>query len=196
MNSIVAAIGRWFNHLRVFVIIQPWEQGLLVRRGRSVRLLAPGVHARVPIIDEVYRQSIRMRTVTLSLQTVSTADGVTLTIGAALGYTIGSIERLYATLHHAEDTLAQMASSAIARSVYSAAREHVTPESVVKAVTAELNADFSQFGLTDVSVRLTDFAFVRAYRLVMDQRWVARQTDGLSTVSASDVSDTNAANTS
>ena len=186
MNAIVTALGRWFSTLKVYVMIQPWEQGLRVRLGRRMTVLKPGPHLKVPFIDEIYRQTVRMRTNTVHLQTLSTKDGASVMIGVAIGYAVADIQKLYDTLHHAEDTLSQLAGSAVARYVFSCERANLTAEGLQADVSAELAVEFEGFGLSHVNVRVTDFAVTRALRLVMDQRWVSRHTDGLSTVGESD----------
>ena len=186
MNAVVTALGRWFATLKIFVMIQPWEQGLRVRLGKAMTVLPPGWHWKMPLIDVIYRQTVRLRTNSLSMQTLSTRDGAVVMVGAAVGYAVADIQRLYDTLHHAEDTLSQLAGSAIARHVFRSNRALLTPEALQADVSAEVSADFERFGLSQVDVRITDFTFTRALRLVMDQRWVSRHTDGLSTVGESE----------
>lgn len=193
MNALVVAIGRWFATLKFFVMIQPWEQGLRVRLGCRMALLSPGPHFKFPFIDEIYRQTVRMRTNSVHMQTLSTSDGATVTLGVAVGYAVADIQRLYDNLHHAEDTISQLTGASVARYVLTTPRAGLTAEGLQAAVTAELSKEFERFGLSDVDIRVTDFAFVRALRLVMDQRWVSRQTDGLSTVGDGDAAKDTAA---
>ena len=171
MSGILDTLARLFSSVAFWVMVQPWEQAIRVRAGRHVRRLAPGFHLRIPILDEVHKQTARLRNAIIPTQTLSTTCGATLVVGATIGYAIGDVEKLYRSLHHAEDTITQLAASAIAGVVFSMQRSEARPEIVGERVTASLRTAFEPFGLGEVHVRLTDFAFVRAFRLVNDYRF-------------------------
>jgi regulator of protease activity HflC (stomatin/prohibitin superfamily) len=162
-----------FGRLFVWaVIIMPWEQGLRVRAGRRQAVLGPGVHLRIPYLDVVYRQSNRLRLVDISTQTVTTRDGKSLTIGAALAFSVADIQKLYQTLHHAEGTLLNLAAAAIADQVSRRSLVECEPMELAAAVTGLLHLE--SYGLQDGAVRITDFAAIRAHRLIVDKRWCVR----------------------
>jgi len=154
-----------------WVMVAPWEQALRVRAGRHVRRLQPGVHLRIPFVDAVHVQSVRMRLATMSMQTVMTKDRQALTVAGALGYAVGDIERLYQTLHHAEDTLTNLSMTAVAECAAIQRAEDLTPEKLALFTTQAVIGAFATYGLVDVSIRITDFAFLRTYRLISDTRW-------------------------
>jgi Membrane protease subunits, stomatin/prohibitin homologs len=165
-TALLKQIGQIFTW---WVMVAPWEQALRVRAGRHVRRLEPGVHLRIPFLDTVHVQSVRLRLATFSMQTVMTRDRKALTVAGALGYAVGNIEQLYQALHHAEDTLTSLAMTAIAECAAHADADALTPATLSTAATQALG--FADYGLVDVSVRVTDFAFLRTYRLVSDTRW-------------------------
>lgn len=169
MNTFWQVVTQLRQSLVWWVVVQPWEQALRVRLGRHVVRLGPGIHFKVPFADAVYRQSVRMRWCDLPVQTITTADGRAVTLAINLGYQVEDIERLYQTLHHAEGTLRNMAMSAVAEAVHRMAAEACTPASVEKEATAAL--DLAPYGIGATVVRITDFAFVRTYRLIQDQKW-------------------------
>lgn len=170
MNEIIATLGRLFSQVAFWATVAPWELALRVRAGRHVRCLPPGLHLRIPIIDQIFKQSVRLRSSTIPTQTLSTTDGATVIVGAMLSYAIGDIKSLYDRLHHAEDTVTQLASGTIA-SIVSGADRAIRPDALSARATLILAEHFAEFGLVDVTVRVTDFAFMRAFRLVQDGRW-------------------------
>lgn len=151
-----------------WVVIVPWEQGVRVFFGSRRKLLTPGVRVRLPIVHLIFKQSVRLRSSDLQLQTVTTSDGHAVAIAGAILYRITDVLKLYDTLHLAQDTIVDMAAGAIAEAVHSLARDECTPVAVVALVKARL--DFSEYGIELVDVYLTDFAFVRTYRLIKDDK--------------------------
>lgn len=174
--QLLAQFGRAFIW---WVVVQPWEQGLRIRLGKRVVVLAPGLHMRIPYADAVYKQSVRLRLSAMQFQTLTTKDGHTLTAAATLAYCIRDVRKLYDTIHHAEDTIRNMAAGAIASFVHEHPRAEVTPGTLATAATHAL--DLEQYGIGCAQVRIVDFAYVKTYRLISDQKY-SQFGDALNTV--------------
>ena len=153
-----------------WVILAPWEAGLRVRLGKQVMDLTGGIYLRIPAIDRFYVQSIRTRTVDLGIQTITTQDGKTVTIAGVLRYHIADIRKLYETLHHAQDTIADLALAAIADFIVTHKYEDCSPKKLQSAVNGTV--DLNQYGLGGGVISITDFAAVKTFRLIKDdKRW-------------------------
>jgi len=160
-----------FKAVKFWIIIQPWEQGLRVRRGKTTTKLTGGLYFRIPYIDSVYVQETRLRMIALCMQTLTTKDGKTVTINSSLGYSIQDIEQLYQTLYHPEGTISNMAMSESSDFVFVNNLTDITPKQIEDAVLAKLNA--GQYGLQFEYFKITNFAAVRTFRLIQDgQSWV------------------------
>lgn len=144
----------------------PWEQALLIRRGKNVKLLGAGLYLKIPFIDTVYIQTTRMRMVDTPMQTISTKDGNTITIKSAIGYTIESIQKLYATLYHPEMTLNSLSMGYIGEYARSNNIEAVSPKLIEDFIKSKIDA--SGYGLKDFSIKITSFAVVKTFRLIQD----------------------------
>jgi regulator of protease activity HflC (stomatin/prohibitin superfamily) len=182
MNELIAALGPLFGKLSVLIAVAPWEQGLRVRGGKHVTVLGAGLHWRVPFLDVIHVQSVRRRTSQVCTQTVATMDGRTVMVGATLGYAVKDIALLYDRLHHAEDTLSNIVAVAIAGRVSSGSREELTAGELARLVTEDVRPELSSVGLDQIDVRITDFAPMRAFRLVQDSRGSHSNADILKTV--------------
>jgi hypothetical protein len=172
MTGVLDYLARLLGSIAFWVVILPWQQGLRVRAGRHVRLLQPGIYLKVPALDVVKVESIRRRTSMVPVQTLSTADGATVVVAAAISYAIGDLARLYGSLHHAEDTIVQAAQGCIAVEVLRQNRAELVPAGLCRQVNGVLAETFAFYGLTDVTLHIVDFAFVRAVRLIQEQRWI------------------------
>lgn len=178
LDSIIKAVKGAFTW---WVTVAPWEQALRVRLGKKVSLLKAGVHMRFPVLDRIYRQSTRLRSGDIPIQTVSTFDGHTVTLAGCVWYQIEDIRKLYETLHHGQDILIDMAAAAIAKAISERTKEECTIPTIEKVVTDALG--FSKYGINQTSVRLTDFAFVTTIRLIQDgKRYASAWEDALNTM--------------
>ena len=167
MSSIVDLVKEFFSIFRWFTTISPWEGGLRIRLGRRVKNLTPGCWWVIPYVDRVYKQSLRTRAMTLGLQTLLLPDGKPLSIGVMIRYAIGDLRRTYDTLDHLEPTIAAMVGGEVAKVVNRG--NSLTPGDIAAEVVKGLHLE--QFGLTDISVEVTDFVVARTYRLISDTRW-------------------------
>lgn len=171
MSGVLDYLGRLFGGMVFWIIVLPWQQALRVRAGRYTHLLKPGLYLKLPVIDVVQIESVRRRSSIVPCQTLSTADGATVTVSAVVQYAIDDLGKLYGSLHHAEDTIAQTAQGVIAAAVFRLRRSEIEPARVSAALNEELAEVLARYGLSGVSLHITDFAFVRAIRLIQEQRW-------------------------
>ncbi len=170
LRELFHSIGRLFTW---WIIIVPWEQAVRVRLGKHVRILTAGVHLRIPYADKVYKQSIRRRIVATDIQTISTRDGKAITLAGQMGYSIVDVGKLYATLHHAEDTLQALMKSSVSEFVSTHELSQCTPK-VIEAHVIE-NNDLSEYGLAEITFSITNFAVARTYRFITDnlKEWLS-----------------------
>ena len=166
MNEFLIALRQFFRGFRCWLVVSPWEAALLVRLGKRVRRLEPGFHWKIPILDVIYLQSVRLRLSPLPKQTISTLCSRVITVAGSLGYQIDDIEKLYASVHHGEDTVKALARAQIAEYVSTHRLEECEPEKVQAAVNARL--ELARYGLGAARIYITDFAVVRTYRLIGD----------------------------
>lgn len=182
MSEFLTALGRFCARLTIWVAVAPWERGLRVRAGKHVKQLQPGVHWRVPFLDVVYVQSVRLRSSWLNSQTLMTADGHVATVGATVSYAIEDIYKLYNRMHHAEDTITNWVACAIAAHVGTERKAFISAEAIGEAATRLVSERLESCGLSQVRVQITDLAFTRAYRLIQDTRGAHSNNDILRTV--------------
>lgn len=166
MTAIIDLLRSFWRLFIWWVVINPWEMAIRVRLGKRRTRLGPGLSFRIPYADAIYRQSVRLRFTTLFPQTVTTRDGHTLTIAGVLGYTITNVDKLYDTLHQAEDALRAMAQGSIADYVHGHRFEDCSPGDVERGAGKSLALD--SYGLGFDTLRLTTFARVKTYRFIMD----------------------------
>lgn len=171
MGQIKDLLEYLFQMVKFWIIVQPWEQGIRVRRGKYIKKLSKGIYFRIPYLDSVYVQECRMRMIHLNLQTLTTKDGATVTLNSSLGYSIEDIEKLYNTLYHPEGTVSSLAMSAMALYIFQNNLNKITPEGLEKFVLNELRKTY--YGLKYEQFKVTNFANVRTYRLIQDnQTWM------------------------
>ncbi len=171
MNQVKDFLEYLLNAIKIWIIVQPWENGLRVRNGKHVKKMKGGVYFRIPYLDSVYIQSVRLRVVSLPIQTLTSKDLKAITLNSAIGYSIVDIEKIYSTLYHPELTLANMAMSEISDYVYKNNLQDLHPQEIERAVIEKLSV--GDYGIKVEYFRMTNFAVVKTFRLIQDQSWTS-----------------------
>lgn len=171
MNQVKEFFEYIFNSFKFLVIVQPWEKGIRVRSGKTIKKLNPGIFFKIPYVDSVYVQEVRLRVSTLPIQTLTGKDSKSLTINSALGYSITDIEKLYNTLFHPEATVQNIAMASVSEYISKSEVSKINVSDLEIYVLKELNR--SDYGLKFEYFKITNFAVARAFRLIQDgQSWV------------------------
>lgn len=182
MNTLVALFNRFTRLFVWWVVIQPWERAVITRLGKRRPELGPGTHFRIPYADAIYRQSVRTRVSATPVQTLTTRDGKTLTLSASLSYCVEDLTKLYDTLHHGEDSIRNLACSAMAEYVVQHDAGDCTPERVQAWASQQMALE--RYGLGCGALNVVNFAFVRTYRFIADSAFYGSHGDVLNTVTA------------
>lgn len=146
----------------------PWEQGIRVRAGKYLKFLGAGMHFKLPILDNFYVQTTRLRISSTGRQTTTTKDGKTITFSAAIGYQIDDLMTLYRSLHHAESTIQNLIRGALSDYISTHTAAECSPGTLGELARTEILGRLQSFGLGNVSVYLTEFSTVKTYRLIGD----------------------------
>src|SRR5258706_12526810 len=166
MNWFTQLFQTFGSFLQWWIVVAPWERGLRVRLGKVAAELSPGIHFRIPFLDRIYLQRIRKRTVARTNQTVSTKDGLPITITVAIDFTVTDLRLLFDSLSSPEATLQYRVSSHIAEFVFQRTRAEIRPADLERHATMAIE-DFG-CGLGNIQVHITEFSFVRTLRLMSE----------------------------
>lgn len=169
MGQIKEFIEYIFNAIKIWIIVQPWQAGIRVRAGKKTKKLNAGMHFRIPYIDSVYVQEVRLRVVDMPVQTVTTKDERTITLNGAVGYIITDIEKLYKTLYHPETTIRNLVMSSTSESCFNSSLSEIKVESLEESILKKLND--TDYGIKFTYFKIINFAVVKTFRLIQDQSW-------------------------
>jgi len=153
--------------LKWWVVVAPWEQGIKVRLGKTAKRLDSGIHLRLPFLDRIYVQSIRLRTTTKDNQTISSLDGKTISISIAVQFAINDIKKLYNSVANPEVTLRTLIESKIAEFISTRNIQDITPAKIESHINTEMR-EFKDWGLGKLKCSIIGFTTARTYRLLMN----------------------------
>lgn len=168
MNGILQWLTNLLQSVKWWAIVNPWERGILVRLGKHARLLEPGWHLRIPIVDSVTLFNNRLRISTFPGQTLATTDGRVVTIAGNVGFRISDPLEAMRSLQQPEYSCAALVQTTVSN--------YVTSRRFAQLMKGELE-DEAKSDLTRVAggleieyVSITDFAPInRTFRILGDE---------------------------
>jgi hypothetical protein len=178
--EILRELYRNFSQMFVWwVVVAPWEQVVRVRLGKHLKVMYQGVHFKIPLIDDIYRQTIRKRVIVTKPQTIATKDQKVITLSGQITYQIGDLKLLYLTLHHAESVIEAESRSAISEFIIERSAIDVSPGALQQYVRQQLALE--KYGIVDAEFYLNNFAIARTHRLITGEIHDWQEGDNLST---------------
>lgn len=164
-SAVSAFLQTAMRPLKWWVVVAEWEQGVRVRLGKKPKHLLPGLHFRIPWVDRVYVQSVRLRTfVAASNATCQTRTGRTAVLSLAIHFRVENILRLYDTMSSPESTLGTLAVEKAIAFIEGSSLD-VCSADVAAAIELD-KEEVSAWGLADLRISVTGFAYCRALRVM------------------------------
>ncbi len=158
-----------------WVVVMPWEQGIRVTLGKKLTLLNEGVYLKLPLIHTVFTQEKRLRVLNLPIQTITSRDGLPLTISCSVGYCIEDIIKLYNTLYHPDMTIGNIVASNISTYVSNIQLKDCSPKGIEDSVNSSIGK--TDYGLKFEYIKVINFASVKTFRLIQDQSYLYEGVD-------------------
>ena len=154
----------WFQ---VCTFIDAWEEGVLLRRGKYVRNVMPGICWHLPFeIDEIHTMNVKPTAMALDEQVLTTADDIKIVISVVLMWSIFDIKKCIIDVEDAEETLEQIAVGY----VHDAVEETIWDEVRTKAFRNELKQliqkQARKFGISVTTTKIGDLAETKVFRLI------------------------------
>lgn len=144
-----------------FYIVKQWEQVAILRFGKIIKIMGPGLHMKVPIMDSIRRLDLRTQTVDLLGQSAITKDNISVGIDTVAFIRIEDAERVILQIVNYADAVSKYAQTAIRNIIgrYNLddlleSREEIadTLKEEIDKLSKDWGIDVTRVGLQDISL--------------------------------------------
>ena len=168
MQALLDILIRFYEEIKPFQSVSPWEAGLRVRLGKHVKVVEPGVHLKLPLIDSYHLLNVVPRVVNLPHQSLETSDKKTLAVSAALAYSVSDIEKCLVEVDDHDESLINLAMGLIAYYISNHQGSDCSHDAIQAGVLPSLREIAEDWGLEVSHLYVTDLCQHKAYRLLHD----------------------------
>ena len=91
LDKLIDLIIEVWDQSKPYVFILEYEEGVMFRAGRFLKILKPGWHLKIPFIDNVMEENVKSDTMEIPPINITTLDGKTISIGGEFNLAIDNI---------------------------------------------------------------------------------------------------------
>jgi regulator of protease activity HflC (stomatin/prohibitin superfamily) len=165
-DKIWEILGAVFEWLVPFIVLYPFEKGVLVRLGTFKRELEPGFHWVFPFhIDQVFHEHITARTEHLTGLATTTKDGHAVGFDAVVTWRINNIKRALLEVTDLKDAIADTCAGQIGTTLADATWEAIRTGAVIENLSDVVRKRGWKWGVEILNVQLSGIALVKNYRV-------------------------------
>lgn len=155
MNQLIEWLSRMFSSWKFWIVVPPWDVGVRVRLGKVAAEMRPGLHFRIPMIDEIVLVNTRLRMASTSTVTVAgSGPNRARVITAQVGFSIKNPVDAMLRFTEPGSAIVALAQSGIADGL------------TADETRDRLAAEFEPHGVEVLTVYYTENVEVRTYRLL------------------------------
>lgn len=167
IEQITALVSQWYESLVPFVVVDEYDQGLILRFGKFNRILETGFNWKIPLIDEAQTETCVLTTLETPSQTLTTSDEESVVVSAIVRYKINGIKEYLLDMYDQEDTLRDVTMGVIKDTVSEyplSELVHLDGDKVTKRVRKIMNP----YGFKIVNVSFVDVGKLMSIRLIQE----------------------------
>ena len=146
-----------------WVVVDQWQQAVVLRFGRYHRTVDPGFHWKIPFVECVVAQSVVTTTTVLKPQSVATKDGRIVTVEAVIRWSVSDVKTFTIDIWDGANVIVDSTQGAIADVLRST---NMDDPDLARLIIQKSRSALTKFGIKVEQVTLTTLAPVRVIRLI------------------------------
>ena len=168
LEKLIELLSNWWSQISPVVIVPVYEEAVLLRVGKFLKILKPGLHFKIPLFDEVISQHVVVTTISLAAQSLYTKDRQNIVCKGVIKYKISDVKVFLLEVYDAQDAISDMTLSIIKKIITSASLDECIDPEIDNLLTKKVRVEARKWGVDVQQVTLTDLAPIRSYRLIND----------------------------
>lgn len=165
-DKLIELFMTFIEAFRFGVIIDQYQQGVVLRLGKYVRRLEPGFHWLIPFyIERAIEVNVVDRTWNLGKQGLTTADGKAIVVTAIVTNRIRDAVKAVCNVERPDDAIRDLCYSNIGALVRQNTWEQISAPDFEDQLLRACRRNAFKYGMEISAVQLSDCCLVRSYNL-------------------------------
>lgn len=166
LDKLIDFILGLFDQINPFFIVSEYQQAVVLRNGKFLKLLKNGLHLKAPFIDEIIKQHTITTTLTLPAQSLVTKDGFDVVIKGIVKYKIFDIKIFCLEVFDNIDAISDISQGIIKTQIMNNTWDFCTNNELDNLLSKKVRHEVKKYGVEVEQVTLTDIAKIRTIKLI------------------------------
>jgi len=166
LEKLIEKLFEWLEDLLPFVVIPHYDMGVRLRFGIPKGPLDPGLHWKIPFVDQILTSLVNSTTLNLTEQSITTKDGVSCVARVALKFESEDIETLLREVNSPQEALVDMAGGLVYDKVSARTWAECLESSLLTDISRNIKIESKKWGIKVQSVVITDLSAMRSFRIL------------------------------
>ena len=168
ISQLIESLSDKFWLISPFVVLNEYERGVLLRWGLYHREIPPGPCWKWPVMDQVLTTECIQQTLTTQSQTLTTQDGVSVTLSAVIQYEISDVRRYLLDVYEGEDAISDNVIAAVEYHVGRSYYDDLSGTGLRGKVLSRVRRRVREYGVTIKWLAFADKTKTIPLRLMTD----------------------------
>lgn len=146
-------------------MIYQYQEAVLYRGGKFRRIIKPGFHWKIPIIDNYHTDTVTMNTMKIDEVNITTLDSKTVIIGCEFDLIISDIYKALNDTHDWHSNLRDISRGILSDTLEDLNWDDIRKKTTKNSIAKKIEKRALEMGITTSNFNFTDKAISRAYKL-------------------------------
>ena len=170
-DKIFEILAQLWGHFVPIEVIKQYEKGVRLRFGKLKDPdMNPGLHFKIPFVDEIVRVVVTVDTLEINPITITTTDNITVIIGAVLEFEINNINKYIIETNEARSNAHDICRGIMADYLTDRTWIECKDKKTIRTIIKLLTKKFEEMGIKVISLIFTDMCVTRSYKLFEEKR--------------------------
>jgi len=169
MEWIKELLTLFWDYLKCWVLVNHYEKAVVLRKGRYLKTLAPGLYAKWPFIDYAFEVYIMPDTMDIEPISITTADGKTISIGMMIEFQVIDAKVYKIDTNDAITNMKDLARGEMSDYLEDLNWEDIKKKTTKNALKRKLQEHYIEMGVEISELKFTHKAESRVFRLFSDR---------------------------
>ena len=169
LNKLIDVIINFWRDVMPVFIINEYQRGVFLHCGKFVKTLEPGLHFKIPFIQDYIADHVVPTTLTLPCQSITTKDGKNIVAKGIIKYKIDNIKVFLLEVNDAIDAISDMTQSIIKKQIMKREWDDCVNANLDGIIPVATKTEAQKWGIYVIQVTLSDLGIIRSFRLFNEQ---------------------------
>jgi regulator of protease activity HflC (stomatin/prohibitin superfamily) len=154
LDKLIDLIIQFVELFRFFVVIDHYQRAVVLRLGKYHRTLEPGLHWVIPMAEDALVDNIKVRTIHMGDQILTTTDGHSVIVAGIIRWTISDIRKALLEVDGLDDVYRDIVITTIAETVEGKTLEQLWGPAITEELTKKARKMGWRYGVEVESLTL------------------------------------------